>query len=108
MNAKLVKTKNYANVLSSETNHKVEDFRSIMLDTKNEERVEERDKAFREKNIIIHGVILKTIRPLSKLFLQRWDVMKLSQKVLQELESNTKISAVQLKFRSITRMKHYK
>ena len=57
LNAKLVKTKNYANVLSSETNkNKVDDFRSIMLATKNEERVEERDKAFREKNIIIHGV----------------------------------------------------
>ena len=57
LNAKLVKTKNYANVLPSETNkNKVDDFRSIMLATKNEERVEERDKAFREKNIIIHGV----------------------------------------------------
>ena len=57
LNAKLGETKTYANVLSSETNNnKVENFRSIMLATKNEERVEERDKALREKNIIIHVV----------------------------------------------------
>ena len=57
---KLGSTKTYANVTSKSDNpirsSTVNDFRSIMLATKNEELVEERDRSFRESNLIIHGV----------------------------------------------------
>lgn len=36
--------------------NKTKDFRTIMAETKNEELVEERERAIRAKNIIIHGV----------------------------------------------------
>ena len=57
---KLGSTKTYANVTSKSDNPSksstVNDFRSIMLATKNEELVEERDRSFRERNLIIHGI----------------------------------------------------
>ena len=57
---KLGSTKTYADVSSKSDSpirsSTVNDFRSIMLATKNEELVEERDKSFRERNLIIHGV----------------------------------------------------
>ena len=50
----------FSSIVSGEKNetksNKAEDFRSIMLATKNEELVEQRDKAFRERNLIVHGV----------------------------------------------------
>ena len=57
---KLGSTKTYANATSKSDDpirsSTVNDFRSIMLATKNEELVEERDRSFRESNLIIHGV----------------------------------------------------
>ena len=56
---KLGSAKTYADATSRSDNtiqnSTADDFRSIMLATKNEELVEQRDRTFRERNLIIHG-----------------------------------------------------